>query len=129
MIQVGDIVRANYDQRPMVVIDVVSGCRCPDYLTQMDCDGTPCDHEYNCDEHCPLTRDDPAHLHIVCVLAEVYAKGKWRKENHIYYGGYIHLSPTKLRNIWHTTPSGKPDEITIIGHVPGSQCELPLRAK
>ncbi len=129
MIQAGDIVRTSYDQRPMVVIEVVSDCRCPDYLTQIDCDGKPCAHERNCDEHCPLTRDDPAHLHIVCVLAEVHAKGKWRKEHHRYYGGYIHISPARLRNIWRTTPSGELDEIDIIEHVPGSQCELLLRAK
>ncbi|HGY89653.1 MAG TPA: hypothetical protein ENK43_00625 [Planctomycetes bacterium] len=130
MIQVGDIVRTSYDQRPLVVIEVADGCRCPDYLAQIDCDGSPCDHERNCDEDCPMTRHDPTHLHLVCVLAEIHATGRWRKTDHRHYGGYAHKTEHLLHCIWQggVTPSGNPDEIRILGHVAGSQLPLGLEA-
>ena len=126
MIQVGDIVRTSYDHRPLVVVEVFSGCRCPAYLVQIDCDGEPCNHECECDKACPLTRNDPPHLHLVCVLAEVHAKGRWRTTDHRYYGGYVHITPARLRCIWFDgmTPGGKPDVIDIVGHVRGSQLDL-----
>lgn len=126
MVQVGDIVRTRYAGQPLVVLGVTGGCRCPDYLVQVDCDGSPCGHECNCDEDCPLTRHEPPHLHLVCVDEVLYRRRRWRKSHRQFYGGYVPDGPGRLRCIWQDglTPSGEPDVIEIVGHAAGSQLAL-----
>ena len=129
MIQTGDIVRTPYGgKHRFVVVDVKHGCRCPEYLVQIDCDGTPCDHACECDDGCPLTRDDPMHIHFACVTEARYRNGRWRRSELYHFGGYVHETPTRLRCIWNDgrTPTGEPDVIEIVGHVAGSQLALAL---
>ena len=122
MIREGDIVITSYGTGPYVVLEIHGGCRCPDYHTQLDCDGTPCAHERACEEACPLTRDDPPHLHLVCVEEATWRRGTWRQTDLRWLNGYAERRPGHLRCIWR----GGQDTLDVIGHVSGVQMALGL---
>jgi len=79
MIRKGDIIEFGYGDRYVVI--QVERCRCVDYLTWVDCDGAPCDHDLDCDDTCPLTRDAVPHLHLVCVREDKHRLGKWLRSD------------------------------------------------
>lgn len=126
VVRVDDIIRTSYTRQPLVVVDVIGGCRCPEYRVEIDCDGSPCNNELDCGGNCPLTRSDPPHLHLVCVEKERFFSDRWRACDRRFYGGYVPDGAARLRCIWNDglTPGGEPDVIEIVGHVPGSQLTL-----
>ena len=119
MLEIGDIVRTSYGSGPYRIVRIMRGCRCPDYLIQIDCDGTPCGHELNCDDNCPLTANQKPHMHLVCVRADEPIRDRYSDSKLYWLNGYQEDPDGIIRCVW------KPNDYLIIeGVATGSQLRL-----
>ena len=111
MLRLGDVIETSYGTGLYRIIRITRNCKCPDYLTGLNCDRTPCGHEEDCLHNCPLTKDQDPHMHLVCVDAGEPIRDHYPDHKLSYLNGYREYPDGTIRSVWN--PS---DHLVVVGH-------------